>query len=76
MKSWLLAAALVILPARLMAQTLETLNPGQPFSVQADHTDATDPATGRLVPVDGYRLRQNGTVVSRCHSRRVMRRVA
>ena len=62
MKRWLLAAALVILPARLMAQTVETLNPGQPFSVQADHTDATDPTTGRLVPVDGYRLRQNGTV--------------
>ena len=35
---------------------------GQPFSVQADHTDATDPTTKQLVPVDGYRLRQNGTV--------------
>ena len=62
MKRWLLAAALVILPAWLMAQTLETLNPGQPFSVQADHTDATDRTTKQLVPVDGYRLRQNGTV--------------
>jgi hypothetical protein len=62
MMRWLLAATCVILPTELCAQTLETLKPGQPFSVQADHADAIDPTTGQVVPVDGYRLRRNGTI--------------